>query len=529
MATRRTAPHPEVRTGRGVVVGEAADGVSVFRGIPYAEPPVGPLRLRPPRPAPAWEGSRPALSFGPACPQGGGAPPGGGAGAGGAGARPPVFGGLFGPGAHGTSEDCLTLNVWTPSAGGGARPVMVFVHGGAFRLGSGTAPTYDGSALARRGDVVVVTLNYRLGVLGFLHLPELGAVNLGLQDQVAALRWVAEEIAAFGGDPAAVTVFGESAGAKSIECLMAMPAARGLFRGAILQSTYAPGMDAGPAAAFAGSVVEVAGARRPEGLRDLSTDALLSAAVEAQTSSGANLFGGLLGPVVDGEILPDEPIRSGAAGATAPVPLIVGTTRDEARLFGALAPGGLDIDEDALLARLEVVLAGGRGPALPAGDVAAAYRRVRSRRGQGTSPADVVMAVQTDRMFRQHSIALAETHGATQPDVWMYLFTWPSTAFGGALGACHALELPFVFGTLEGPTSTLTGVGEAADHLSEVMQDAWIRFAREGAPGTPDGVDWPRYEPGDRLTLELGRRVEVLLAPEEEERLLWSELTADAS
>lgn len=501
-----------VRTTRGELIGQVDNRISVFRGIRYAEAPTGPHRFTPPRPLDRWEGPRPAFEFGPACPQGMGtaSPP--------APVRPPVFGGLFGPGAFGTSEDCLHLNVWTPACDGGHRPVVVFVHGGAFRVGTATAPTYDGAALAARGDVVVVTLNYRLGPFGFLHLPELGAVNLGLLDQVAALEWVATEIGAFGGDPEAVTVFGESAGAKSIECLLAMPKARGLFRAAILQSTYAPAMDPGVAAAFADAVTDAAGGDQRT-LAELPADALLGAVAEVQLRSGPNLWGGGLGPVVDGTVLPQHPVAAAASGSVPSVPLIVGTNLDEARLFGSMAPGWLEVGEADLPERLAGVLAGVPGAPTPS-EVAPAYRRARAARGQSTGPADVLYAVQTDRLFRQHSIALAEAHLSHQPAVWMYLFSWPAVG-EEALGACHALELPFVFGTLEGPTAALTGTDEQARALSAAIQDAWVRFARDGQPSSPGG--WPRYEPERRATLELGTPVVVVEDPEGPERRLWRE------
>ncbi len=504
----------EVRTTRGTLRGTASGGIAAFRGVRYAEAPAGARRFAPPRRAEPWEGVAPALEFGPACPQGMGSalPPG-------APARSPVFGGLFGPGAHGTDEDCLRLNVWTPGCDGERRPVLVFVHGGAFRLGTSTAPTYDGSGLAARGDVVVVTLNYRLGALGFLHLPELGAANLGLLDQVAALEWVATEIAAFGGDPAAVTVFGESAGAKSVECLLAMPAARGLFRAAVLQSTYAPSMDAGVAETFASTVADAAGVGDDQrALVDLPVDTLLTAVAQVQLRSGPNLWSSGIGPVVDGAVLPQDPLAAVGSGSVPPVPLIVGTNLDEARLFGSMAPGWLDISEDALEERLGLVLAG--VPDAPAArEVATVYRAARSSRGQGCEPPDIVYAAQTDRLFRQHSIALAEAHARHQPDVWMYLFTRPALS-DGRLGACHALELPFVFGTLEGPTAPLTGTDAAASELSAAMQDAWLSFARSKVPEA--GVGWPRYEGSRRATLEIGGSPRVLDAPEEPERRLWA-------
>jgi para-nitrobenzyl esterase len=331
---------------------------------------------------------------------------------------------------------------------------------------------------------------------------------------------VADEIEAFGGDPSAVTVFGESAGAKSIECLLAMPSARGLFRAAVLQSTYAPGMDAHAAEGFARTVAASAGtADDLTKLRGLPADALLAAVTEIQLRSSPNLWSSGVGPVVDGEVLPEVPISAVGSGAVPPVPVIVGTNLDEFRLFGSMAPGGLDVPEEALVERLTGALTG--IPDAPGSEqVATTYREFRSARGQGCSPADILYAVQTDRLFRQHSISLAEAHAQRQPDVWTYLFTWPAAGESGVLGACHALELPFIFGTLDGPTAALTGTDEPARDLSLEMQEMWLGFARSGVPAGE--TRWPRYEEARRATLEIGRSIRVVDAPEDAERRFWS-------
>lgn len=497
-----------VATGAGQLRGDREGGCDVFRGVPFAAPPHGARRLAPPQPPDPWDGVRDATRFGFACPQGGTR------------GRSGVFGGLFGPGELETSEDCLTLNVWTPGCDGARRPVMVWIHGGAFALGTGASPTYDGRGLAERGDVVVVTINYRLGPLGFLYLPEIGAVNLGLLDQVVALEWVRDHIDAFGGDPAHVTVFGESAGGKSIECLLAMPRARGLFRRAILQSTYALPMDPEQGRQRSAGLLRELGlpAEHPERLRDVSVDDLLAA---NQQAAGGGLLGGT-GPVVDGEIIPEHPPEAVRSGVASGVPLVIGTTRDESRLFGALAPGASELDEEELRRRLADTLPGAaRDPELAARAIEI-YRRSLSERGVPAGPADVWFATNTDRMFRQHSIGLAEAHATHEPDVYMYLFEWPSPVYEGRLGACHALELPFVFGTLDGDLGTLAGDGPASRELSERMQGAWLAFAREGVPTHAGLPEWPRYEPGRRRTMVFGPQTAPREAPLEAERLLWA-------
>jgi para-nitrobenzyl esterase len=506
----------EVGTSYGRLRGASEDGLAVFRGIPFAAPPEGPARLAPPARPARWDGVRDARSFGPACPQGAGRTQ--------PGDRPSVFGGLFGPGDLPMSEDCLYLNVWTPGADDGKRPVLVWVHGGAFRLGTGGSPSYDGGPLARRGDAVVVTLNYRLGVLGYLHAPEIGAVNLGLLDQIAALEWVQENIASFGGDPSNVTVFGESAGGKSVECILAAPRARGLYARAIIESTYAPSMDPAAASETTAGVLGELGLT-PTGaakLREVSLDDLLAASnrrsMAAMAAGGAGVLsgGGAAGPVVDGEILPEAPVDVLGRGG-APVPVIIGTTVDESKLFGAMMPGIADLTDELLGARLTGLLPEG-GPSPD--KVAEIYKAARGARGDDVTPAAIWFAVSTDRSFRQHSIRLAEAQAAHQP-VWMYLFGWKAQAMGGVLGACHAIEIPFVFGSLDGPLGQLTGGGGEAAALSERVQDAWLGFARGADPNTAGLPAWPRYDASRRATMLFDRECAVVDAPMEDERQLW--------
>jgi para-nitrobenzyl esterase len=506
----------EVTVSGGMLRGTEVDGVRVFRGVPYAASTAGDGRFAAPAPVEPWSGARDATRSGPACPQPTGGMPG---------QEQNVFGELFGPGDLPMDESCLALEVYTPAGGPAGKPVLVWIHGGAFRIGTGSSPMYDGTALARRGDVVVVAINYRLGVLGFLNLPEVGPSNVGLRDQIAALAWVRDEIAAFGGDPGNVTIFGESAGGKSVECLVASPLARGLFCRAIAQSTYDPPMDAEPAADAARALLADLGAVAGDGridverLRSLPVGEVLDAQnrqTMAAMASGGGIMASLGGwsPVVDGEVLPRRPLDAIAAGEADDVAMIIGTTRDEAKLFTAMMPmlAGM---EDAGLPMMIGMLTGDPDGAEA---LVAAYR---ASRGTDVSALDVFAATMTDRMFRQHSLWLAEANAADQADTWMYLFDWCGAGMDGAIGACHALEIPFVFGTLESGLGKLAGAGPDADALAAAMQDAWLAFARTGDPSTPT-LTWPRYETGRRATAAFGPTLEVRDAPLEAERLAWA-------
>jgi len=496
-----------VETTTGKVEGTAGNAVHVFRGIPYAAPPAGPNRLRAPAPVEPWTGVRPASDYGSWAPQN----------------APATSLSGEGPGAQ--AEDCLSLNVWTPAPDGAARPVMVWIHGGGFVGGSGASALYDGEKLATRGDVVVVTVNYRLGVLGFLAHPDLAdeasggaAGNWGLLDQVAALRWVRDNIAAFGGDPAKITIFGESAGGMSVSDLLAMPGARGLYRRAIVQSgpPNAIGMDR--AADLAAKLVAELGIASVAAVRDVPVQALLeaqAALVAARRAAGLPLV-----PVVDGTSLPTAPQQAIADGEARDVELLIGTNLDEAKMFMVADPANRDPDEGVLRRRIEAIFRA-NDVVLSPDDMIDGYRAARTGRGQAVAPRDIWSAIETDRMFRIGSIRMAEAQ-APHAGTYMYLFTWPSPAMGGALGSCHALEIPFVFGNLDKPgIDRFAGAGPDADALSAQMMDNWIAFARGGDPA------WPSYDAERRQTMVFGAQSAVEGAPYDEERGLWE--SADSS
>jgi para-nitrobenzyl esterase len=367
-----------------------------------------------------------------------------------------------------TAEDCLFLNVWTPSLDG-HRPVMVWIHGGGYRQGSGDHLLSRGQVLAERGDVVVVTLNYRLGVFGFL-----GETNVGLLDQQCALQWVRANIASFGGDPTNITLFGESAGAGSVGFQLTMPSSAGLFERAVMQSGAGRPVTMERADRLRGELVAAAG--KP--LLDATADELVAAqlAVEAQHPGGMTFL-----PSVDGTIVVD-----GAPHHD--VPLVLGSNVDEWRLMGLRDPHRIDLSEDGLRSRV-----GGDD----ADGIIDAFRAARAERGEPVTPSDVWFAIQTDRFFRVPALQFADEHAVTSP-VFTYLFGWRSPMLDGWAGACHVLEIPFVFG-LQGSEALgyFTGEGALADALSADMMRRWVSFARGKAP-------WSRYDTTTRPTMCFG-------------------------
>ncbi|MFD7258597.1 carboxylesterase/lipase family protein [Streptomyces sp. NPDC059874] len=465
---------PRVRTGSGVVEGRSdVHGSAVFRGIPYAAPPVGALRFAAPAPPVAWEGVRDAGSFGPTAPK---VP------------YPDTFAALL-PDPRIPGDDCLTVNVWTPDPAPAARlPVMVWLHGGAHTRGSSAVPVYDGAAFARDG-VVLVSCNFRLGVLGYGLFPDAPA-NRGLLDQIAALEWVRDNIEAFGGDPARVTVFGESAGAISVGALLAAPRAAGLFSQAVLQSGAPEVLPRDKVRAMVrrmASLLKVEATARAFAATPLPD--LLAAQAAVLRKAGPLMGGPAFGLVCDPGTLPGDPLEGAAARGE--VPLLLGWTSEEYRLW--LAPtGGL-----RLLDRL--------------GPLAVALARHRSGKGRedvralraalpGASPAEIAGQLLTDRLLRDPLRRLAGARRAAPS--YVYEFGWPSGVPG--LGACHALELGFVFDTLGVPEASWLAGPDAPQALAGEMHSAWVRFAVRGDPGWApwDGNGPPRMFGGPETKAE---------------------------
>lgn len=482
----------DVMTTKGPVRGRERKGVSLFAGIPYAAPPVGDRRWKPPAPAEPWSDVRDCTRFGPAAPQ------------------------LPGDGLTNATpidwdEDCLTLNVCTPAADGAGRPVMVWIHGGAYRHGTGATPWYDGTSFASNGDIVVVSINYRLGALGFCRMPGESTAGInGTLDQLAALEWVRDNIAAFGGDPAKVTIAGESAGGFSVTTLLAMESAAGLFRGAIPQSGAGHHVLEGEAADIVGDLMlDELGVASIDAARGIDALAVLEAQARVEGRAGSRI-GRVTQPFypsVHPELLPARPVELLARGAGADVAVLTGTNADETTLFGM---GQIPDDKLAQLMRHYVD---------PPDALIAEYRASHP----DADASEIAVMLTTDFSFRIPAVRMAEARAQHGADTWMYLFDWKSRAFDGALGATHALEIPFTFGTLDRPGVDLfLGTDDLPWHVSHTMHEAWSRFIRTGSPVTDALGEWRPYHPDDRAVMRFADDNEVLVDPGAAVREAWS-------
>jgi len=497
-----------VQTTCGPVSGIDHDGISVFRGLPYAEPPIGERRFRPPVARTPWTEVR-------ACEHASAV----------AWQNPSPLEGMLGAAKPPTGDDHLTLNIWTPGLDDARRPVLFWIHGGAFVTGSGSTPWYEGTRFARTHDVVVVTINYRLGALGFLHLADIagpdweGSGNLGILDQSAALRWTKENVAGFGGDPDNITIFGESAGGMSVGTQLGLPASKGLFRRAIAQSGAAGHVhDRESATAVARRMLEVLGVdeRHVARLQQVPTADIL-AAQEKINLERSNIAGGGLPfmPCVDGVTLPVGPQQAVGDGHATGVDLMLGSNLHEMTLFTMMDPRLGDLDDAGLVKRFVGLFGDER--AVEALD---AYRKDRA----DARPADLWNAALGDRVFRVPAVRLADAH-RPHGSTFVYLFTWESTAFDGRLRSCHALEIPFVWDNLDqSGVSFLTGpVTDDMRALASEMNESWAAFARSGNPSTAAFGDWPQWDPETRPTMIIDTDSRVELDPMGHELDVWVE------
>ncbi|MCS6935147.1 MAG: carboxylesterase/lipase family protein [Chitinophagales bacterium] len=486
-------------TRYGVLLGEREDGVLSWKGVPYAQPPVGALRYRAPQPPEPWKGIRAATRYSAICPQ-------------------PHS--RFSVGKH-SSEDCLYLNIWSPAADCAKRPVMVWIHGGGFIVGSGASDLYHGANLSRNGDVVVVTLNYRLGVFGLLYFDSTDSAasefenNLAIRDQLAALQWVKENIEAFGGDPDNITIFGESAGGTSVETLLACPDAKGLFHKAIVQSgppTMQWSKDT--ALAITDKFLSILGLSRTNArmLLTYSTDSLLSAQKRLLEYMVKETTNRVFAPTVDGELIPADVYQQISKGEVCGIPLMIGTNLNEATMFVRknyrIMPDNSEELDKVFMHRIHPE---------KKQRLVKAYRHYPRKRG--------VLDLLTDAVFRIPAIRLAENHSRCAP-VYMYRFEWNSLPLRlTGLRSFHGLEIPFVFGnSYRGRTGKVMrwiATKQTVRILTTRMQESWINFARYGNPNSPGGNDWKTYTPEHRVTMLFDKHAKVVIDPDAEQRQAW--------
>jgi len=485
------------RTRYGMVEGKREGEISVWKGIPYAAPPIHSLRFRPPQEPDSWAGVKQAKEYGPAALQ----------------SESPAMK-FLGDSPVNKHEDCLYLNIWSPGADDKRRPVMVWIHGGSFMYGSGSSHLYDGKSFAEQGDVVLVTLNYRLGVFGFLHLSDIGGEayrgsgNCGLLDQLAALKWVKENIEAFGGDPNNVTIFGESAGAVSVGNLLSMPKAKGLFHKAILQSGTAR---CKVSAERANQMTEQLLAELqvdPADLTNLET-------IPAETILNAiNMFPRTaFGPVGDAIVISDHPEKVLDEGFASDIPVLVGTNKDESLLFTHFDPMWEQIDESTLKNLFKVSF----DPYLEN-----VFKFVLKGEELNQTRYEEAM---THYVFTYPAISFSENQAKHGAPVWMYRFDYESKVFNGDLKAFHAFEIPFVWNNLVNQeTENITGNDPRRYKLAEQMHRAWIAFAHHSDPNIPELPVWPKYDSKNRSTMLFNTNNAVVDDPDREKRLNWEQV-----
>ncbi len=500
-------------TAFGKIRGIDNGGIKIFKGIPYGASTAGSNRFMGPAEPADWSGVRDALEYGHSAPQRDPAAP----------PRPSGVLTISGENLPAEGEDCLMLNIWTPAVGasgnsGRKRPVMFWCHGGGFATGSGSSPDNDGTNLARRGDVVVVTINHRLNVLGFADLGEFSrdfaaSGDAGMLDIVQALKWVRANISQFGGDPGTVTIFGQSGGGRKVETLLAMPSAKGLFDRAIVESGAAVKVvDRDVAVRNAEQLLAKLGIDKANvrALQKLPVEKIMAAyfAVVKENPDVDPSLGGF-SPAVDGKILPQHPFYPDASPVSADVPVMIGCTRTEMTLFSLNDPSAFSLTDADMRKRVNAILGA------QASEMIDLYRKLNP----GASPSDIYFLIASDARYGAPTMIAAQRRAALgKAPVFLYYFTWETPVQGGRLKSPHTMEIPFAFDNVK-ISARMTGGGADAMALADKVSDAWIAFARTGDPNTPKLPHWPAYDAKDRATMVINNVSKVINDPLREQRL----------
>ena len=499
-------------TAYGRIRGTEIRGIRVFKGVPYGASTAGRNRFMPPVAPEKWAGVRDALAYGASAPQ---TEPGA--------RRASSAIAVAAAGLPPEGEDCLVLNVWTPAVKDNRkRPVMVWCHGGGFATGSGSSPVTDGANLARRGDVVVVSLNHRLNVLGFSNLASVASADfaasgdVGMLDIVRALEWVRDNIAEFGGDPNTVMVFGQSGGGRKVATLLAMPSAKGLFHRAVIESGATLQLVEPEAGArVARELLATLGIATGEGqaLQAVPLDRLMGAYFAVVRKMNVDQMTQGFSPAMDGRIVPQHPFHPVASAVSAGVPLMLGSTRTELTSSGAA--DDFSMSDAAMRARVRTLL----------GTHADRAVDVYGRANPGASPSDLYFLIASDHRYSGPVMKIAERRAALGAGpVYLYYFRWETPVDGGRLKSPHTIEIPFAFDNVDA-AARLTGGGAEATALADRVSDAWIAFARTGNPNTPKLPQWPAFTAADRPTMVIDTRSRVERDPIREQRLvMWDAL-----
>jgi para-nitrobenzyl esterase len=492
-------------TAFGKVRGVDADGIKIFRGVPYGASTAGKNRFMPPVDPAKWSGVLETREFGHSAPQ----------------SEPGARRGtsdiaVAAAGLPSEGEDCLVLNVWTPAVNDGKRrPVMFWCHGGGFSSGSGSSPGTDGTNLARRGDVVVVSINHRLNVLGFTYLAEFGGPDfaqsgdVGMLDIVHALKWVRQNIEHFGGDPNTVTIFGQSGGGRKVGTLLAMPSAKGLFHRAIIES--GPTMtlvEQNQATKVASELLAKLGLNKSQvrELQNLPVEKIMSAYFAVMRSMNVDQMTMGFSPTVDGKAVPRHPFAPAASDVSASVPLMLGSTRTE--LTTSANAELFSLNEEGLRTRIQTLL----------GDHASHVIDVYQKANPGASPSDIYFLIASDNRYGAPVMKIAERRAALQKGpVYLYYFRWETPLNGGRLKSPHTIEIPFAFDNIK--TNRMTKDSPDAPALADKVSSAWIAFARSGNPNTSKLPQWPAFNPKDRPTMVFNNQSKVENDPLREQRI----------